>query len=237
MYTTSKRPSGKLYGRGFTIWKTLPDISVDRNLDADYDAIVFGNIWRWDDDFREYCEGIPTHFLDGSDHTRIFEPALSYGAYYKRERMTDNVHPINFSIPESKLRASALPKSKRVVNLIEDKHTYSFSAEQDYYDAIAVAEYAITRKKGGWDCMRHYEIAANWTVPCFYQLNRKPATCAPHGLIDMVNVISYEDETELYGKIDKIDRYGLYEEIQRASWDWACANTCEKVSEQIINGS
>jgi len=37
-------------------------------------------------------------------------------------------------------------------------------------------------KRGGWDCLRHYEIAAAGAVPCVRQLEGKPSSCAPHGL-------------------------------------------------------
>lgn len=40
------------------------------------------------------------------------------------------------------------------------KNTYIFENEEEYYNDYKKSLFAITRKKGGWDCMRHYEILA-----------------------------------------------------------------------------
>lgn len=37
--------------------------------------------------------------------------------------------------------------------------------EHRYYDDYSRSYFAVTRRKGGWDCMRHYEILAAGTHP------------------------------------------------------------------------
>ena len=39
--------------------------------------------------------------------------------------------------------------------------------ESDYYKDYQRSYFAITCKKGGWDCLRHYEILANAVSPTF----------------------------------------------------------------------
>jgi len=90
-------------------------------------------------------------------------------------------------------------------------------------------------KKGGWDCMRHYEISANGTVPCFYMLDQKPKLCAPHGLVDMENVVAFKTADELEEKINYIKLHNLYPEIQENAIEWARKNSCTQVAKRIID--
>ena len=39
--------------------------------------------------------------------------------------------------------------------------TYIYQTEPEYYENYQRAYFALTCKKGGWDCMRHYEILAS----------------------------------------------------------------------------
>jgi len=48
--------------------------------------------------------------------------------------------------------------------------TYIYNTEEEYYKDYQRSYYAITTKKGGWDCMRHYEILANGCIPYFVDL-------------------------------------------------------------------
>ncbi|MCP4653194.1 MAG: hypothetical protein GY858_07415 [Candidatus Omnitrophica bacterium] len=74
----------------------------------------------------------------------------------------------------------------------------------------------FTIKKAGWDCMRHYEIAANHTVPCFYKLSEKPKNCAPHGLVDMENVVAFDSADKLKEKINHIKKNRLYYKLRHS---------------------
>ncbi|CAF3867732.1 unnamed protein product [Rotaria sordida] len=68
-----------------------------------------------------------------------------------------------------------LPKKfKDFSELIPGKlQTYKFSFENeiDYRRLYSTAYFAITMKKGGWDCNRHYEIISSGTMPFFDKLN------------------------------------------------------------------
>ena len=79
-----------------------------------------------------------------------------------------------------------------------------FEREQDYYADLQQARFGITVKRAGWDCLRHYELAANGCVPCFRDLESKPPRCAPHGL-DESNCVPYRDYDELMARLEGID--------------------------------
>ena len=78
------------------------------------------------------------------------------------------IHPVTFSFPEEKI-VNALPiKTKILSDLIPDRpETYIYGNETDYYNEYRTSFFATTVKKGGWDCMRHYEIMGNGCIPYF----------------------------------------------------------------------
>lgn len=182
----------------------------------------------------------------------IFEPALNKGYYFKREKrdmisLKKNIHPISFSIPSCNIRDSEPAKEQLFQTQVQCSIAYEldtvqknctpnpiFSSESEYYNDIAKSKYGITMKKEGWECMRHYEIAANWTVPCFYNLINKPTECAPTGLQDLKNCISFSNPSELRRKINYIETNDLYQSIQNNVVSWVKSNTCQRCSEFML---
>lgn len=85
------------------------------------------------------------------------------------------LHPITFSISASKVIDTIPTKTKLVSSLIPgNTSTYIYSTETDYYNEYRQSMFATTTKKGGWDCMRHYEILANGSIPYFPNLEACP---------------------------------------------------------------
>jgi hypothetical protein len=85
------------------------------------------------------------------------------------------LHSIGFSIPEKKITTHIYKKTKIVSNLIPgDISTYIYYTEEEYYHEYKSSYFAITRKKGGWDCLRHYEIIANGCLPYFIDIENCP---------------------------------------------------------------
>lgn len=263
LYLNSKREKEDLYGCGFTIWKSIPDIEIDRSRVFDriqrneFDIIIFSSIWRQKSIYKQIFfknlikKCVKFVFIDGEDHTMIYKKALPFGKYFKREQtsnfMFSLVKRINFSIPPNKIRKDKLKKTKPFAkhNQCEEAYkidevknncqkSYAFRDEALYYDDIAQSEFAITMKKGGWDCMRHYEIAANLTIPCFYKLSTKSDNCAPHGLIDMVNVISFNTAGELEEKIAIIRKNNLYEGMQENVRKWIETSSCTSSAKSLL---
>ena len=89
--------------------------------------------------------------------------------------MNNLLHPITFSIPIEKIIINIPNKLKLVSDLIPGKiETYIYNTEEDYYKEYQKSYFALTFKKGGWDCLRHYEIIANGCIPYFSEIEKCP---------------------------------------------------------------
>ena len=117
----------------------------------------------------------------------------------------NNIYPISFSIPFEKITNinEDMSKNRLVSSLIPGKlNTYIYNNEIDYYKQYSESMFAITSKKSGWDCLRHYEILACGTIPLFIDLNKCPntiMTMLPKDLIykgnDLYNKIKIQGTT------------------------------------------
>jgi hypothetical protein len=91
------------------------------------------------------------------------------------------IYPISFSIPTCKILDSVPEKSKEF-SFVDPRNTqtYIYSNEKDYYNDYQQSTYGYTCCKGGWDCLRHYEILANGCIPWFQNLNSCPINTMTH---------------------------------------------------------
>lgn len=185
-----------------------------------YDFVIYGSIFRCDELLNDVVKHYPKEkiiFIDGEDEDfhfrltrgcryRFFQErkALSYaeiGLYYKREllpRYRNIFHPISFAVPEE-LIVEKMPenKTRRLAFIIPGKlDTYIYKDEESYYNGYREAVFGMTCKKGGWDCLRHYEILANGCIPYFPDIADLPPdtmTIFPKALIRYGNML-YETE-------------------------------------------
>lgn len=126
------------------------------------------------------------------------------------------LNPIIFSIPLEKIIKTIPIKTKILSNIIPGEiSTYIYNNEIEYYSEYANSYFGITMKKGGWDCMRHYEIIANGCIPYFINIKKcPPNTMAlwPKDLliegIDLYNK-SFKNKDINDLTIDIIDEYNL----------------------------
>jgi hypothetical protein len=100
---------------------------------------------------------------------------------------------------------------------------YTFATEEEYYADLRASRFGVTTRRAGWDCLRHYELAANGCVLCFRELDRKPTTCSPHGL-NARNVIIYHGPDDLLGRIKTLSG-GQYQDLQAATREWIAEHT------------
>ena len=85
------------------------------------------------------------------------------------------IYPINFSIHDSKIVTKIPEKTRILAPLIPSyTNTYVYDSEDQYYQMYQESCFAITTKKAGWDCMRHYEILANACIPLFLDIDECP---------------------------------------------------------------
>jgi hypothetical protein len=54
----------------------------------------------------------------------------------------------------------------------QETYRFNFENELEYRRLYSAAYYAITMKKSGWDCNRHYEIITSGTIPYFDKLDQ-----------------------------------------------------------------
>ncbi|MEA2155986.1 MAG: hypothetical protein QOE11_2126 [Solirubrobacteraceae bacterium] len=153
------------------------------------------------------------------------------------------LRPTAFSIPAEKI-VDAPPAKDRdfathvvdaeLAPLVGGRTSHPFADEDAYRADLQRARFGVTTKRDGWDCLRHYEIAANGAVPCFRDLGRKPATCAPHGLRDGVNCLAYTDPRALLARVARMpdEEYGL---LQEGALRWARANTTVRRAEELLS--
>lgn len=104
------------------------------------------------------------------------------------------LNPIGFSIPESKICSlTELKKTKITSHLIPGQlDTYIYKNEEEYYHEYGKSFFAVTMKKGGWDCLRHYEIIANGCIPYFIDIDKCPEnvmTFFPKDLVKQGNAL------------------------------------------------
>jgi hypothetical protein len=152
------------------------------------------------------------------------------------------MHEISFSLPAEKVLHEPPARKRRLLasHVVDPEvaarlgvgTSYAFSDEAAYYADLQSARFGITGKRAGWDCLRHYEQAANGCVPCFRDLDRKPPRCAPHGLDD-TNSVSYVDFDDLMRRLEGIDD-ARYTALRQGALSWAHANTTVRRAEQFL---
>lgn len=183
-----------LYGKGFSISRTLPDLPVDRTdilskiRNKFFDFIIYGSIWRSPgsrDDLPEYPLRMPFNnyllesleyypknriiAVDGNDFEPI-HPIYDLGiVYFKREIYSNNknLFPISFAMPTCKVNFNKNKTRNHSYITPEDTSTYIYDRESDYYEDYNQSRFGVTIKKSGWDCLRHYEILSNGCIPNF----------------------------------------------------------------------
>lgn len=147
-----------------------------------YDLVIYGASRRCLD-YYSIVSKVYDHkkivMLDGNDDGDI-NYLYTKHIYFKRElyKSTDNVIPISFSYPTSKLTTNINKnKTQEYGSVIPgDKSTYLFTDETSYYNDYNKSYYGVTTKKAGWDCLRHYEILGNYCIPYFIDLEQCPET-------------------------------------------------------------
>ncbi len=127
-------------------------------------------------------------------------------------------YPIQFGIPECKIVSEIPEKTKDFAYITPyDRNTYIYDREDEYYKDYQSSYYAITCKKAGWDCMRHYEILANGAIPYFTDLHLAPddvMTFLPRDLIlEAMNLEGVHNGFIDHSKFDKKRYFEILEEL------------------------
>ena len=180
---------GNSYGRGFTIAGSSFDIdpkereSIKEKIESRYfDYIIYGSATRCQDHLQTVIKSYPKEkviFIDGEDISDFNPQFTNFGHLFKRELQIPEsklIHPINFCIPKE-LILSEVPEKTQDWGAIEPGkiETYIFNDVKSYYEDYQKSYFGLTIKKGGFDCLRHYEILMNGCIPYFPLLEDCPA--------------------------------------------------------------
>ena len=188
---------------------------------------------------RELDANQPQHW-----HELILPPQLRPRIRDLLGKACDVPIPCSFSIPAQWIRTPDLKRKKNLLptHIVDQEvreyfgkgqTAYPFINQQAYFDDLAAARYGITTKRAGWDCLRHYEIAAAGSVVCFRDLDQKPPLCAPHGLTS-TNCIIYDSATTLKRKLEALSEQH-YADLLEASHDWIHQNTTTQAATRLLD--
>jgi hypothetical protein len=183
LYTSfSEVDARQMYGKGMSVTRILEDHEVDRSDIEEkiagryFDLVIYGSIARSMLHFPLVLASYPksrVFVIDGEDHTNLYQIPLELRLpYFKRELTISlpTVFPISFAIPTVKFSPINLKTREIAICDPRDRNSYIYKSESDYYGGYKEACLAITTKKAGWDCMRHYEIMANGCLPLFIDI-------------------------------------------------------------------
>jgi hypothetical protein len=88
-----------------------------------------------------------------------------------------NYLPLPYAIPDEYVVAEIPTKTNECVDMMVSKkgqNRFGPGEEDAYLQTYKDTCYAITKKRGGWDCLRHYEILASGAIPEFENLEECP---------------------------------------------------------------
>ena len=124
--------------------------------------------------------------IEESDYIRNVMQ-LDHDEVYKLDTRNNTIFPLSFCVPdeclidleEASSKGGDFPteKKKLLADLIPgDMSTYIYKQEDEnlYNNMYREARFALTKMKGGWDCLRHYEILMNGCIPLFENLKDCP---------------------------------------------------------------
>jgi len=207
--------NGKSYGRGFTLYGRIKEDKINRNniieriKKREFDKVIYGSFTRCLDYLEvvlENYKGDNLIFIDGEDDKSIQQDIFNLGGlYFKRELSdlcTDRIMPINFAIPEDLILREVPNKLKEYAYIIPgDFSTYIYDNQEDYFKDYQESYFGVTFKKGGWDCLRHYEILMNGCIPYFDNLQECPSktmiSFPKKEIINCVEELKNENLTEI----------------------------------------
>lgn len=159
----------------------FPQEIRNKILNKFYDKVIFSSVWRdqmFLEDVLKAYKKKDIIFIDGDDHELILESIISKGIYFKREMVSErtDIKPIAMAVPDEVLMPHIPFNKSQLFGCVYPgkPETYIFKKEDTYFYDYYKAYYGVTFKKGGWDCLRHYEILANRCIPYFIGLENCP---------------------------------------------------------------
>jgi len=195
LYKGTPIDSARFWGRGFTYTNILPSElnvissnTIEKIQNNYYDIIIYSFVSRNSvmiDEVMKVTNGKNVILINGEDENWRFEHYNEKILYFKRELILPekkNILPINYAIHKSKIFLGEKIVKQELSDSIPSldnctptsSSVYIFDNEIDYYTNYQISKFGLTKKKGGWDSLRHYEILANKCLPIFENLEDCP---------------------------------------------------------------
>lgn len=102
---------------------------------------------------------------------------LTHEQVHKLDPNDYHIFPLSYCVPDECIVSEIPRKSRLMAPLIpgnRDTYIYGKYQEKEYHDMYRSSRFAQTKRKGGWDCFRHYEILMNGCIPLFEKLQNCP---------------------------------------------------------------
>jgi len=173
-----------------------------------------GNVWVLDGHDLHGDAPRKINIKQGDEEINVI--GVQFRKSFKRELVekVEDVYPTGFGIPKHKIMDFDPSKKEQLYqktapdnSLFEKANDlgggfthHKFTDEDDYYNDLSKSWFGLTCKKGGWDCMRHYEVIAAGSVLLFRDYNLKPATCSPQ----CIPCLSYSSQEELHAIMNRL---------------------------------
>ena len=150
-----------------------------------------------------------------------------------------DIYPLPFSIPNQIIKPLDITlKHKTFATIIPGKFsTYIFDSKNkehkenciSYNKDYECSKYAFTYKKGGWDCLRHYDILANNCMPLFLDIDK----CPEHTMYNFPKKLCSKILEDFKNKNIDNDKYTYYlKELHRYTSERL---TCKHTAEYVMN--
>jgi len=251
----------RAYGnpRRFSLYGKINKRNVDRTdilqkARSGYFDFIFLGLHHADEVYEEEVKEIEEFtgcknlvFIHGGDYLEHNNAIDKHGPIFKREleQSSDSIYPISFSIPselivdsietdKEKVFASVIPS---FMNQAAFWDTYTFKTEESYLNDYKKSLFGLTCKKGGWDCLRHYEILSTGCVPLFVDIEDCPkdtlTTLPKDMLLDALKLISY-NRSSLELSIPSDFNKDLYQEIASSLLDYTKKNLTTEASAKYL---
>lgn len=199
-------------------------------------------------DFNDKIPGIPDIFLPHTEYEKKFlnfkyelevENSLDNSYYLEHIKNiynnSKNIYNLPYSIPKEVIKPLDFSKKeKEFATVIPGKSsTYIFKPINKincikYNNDYEISKYALTYKKGGWDCLRHYEILANNCLPLFLDINN----CPEHTMYNFPKKLCSDILHDYNNKNLNDNKYKYYlKELHNYTKTFL---TCEKQAENIM---
>jgi len=151
------------------------------------------------------------------------------------------IHSLPYSIPDeciiTEKEHDEILQENAKVNFISDiipshecKYRFQYNEEKEYNEQYKKSWFAHTMKKGGWDCLRHYEIMSNGCIPIFLNLE----DCPHHTLTSFPKKLALEIK-ELFYNIHKSSGGFTEDNIKYHSLSVEEQNKIKEYSKLITN--